>query len=253
MASVNNIPWEEINEFLITVGRVDDLLQFGEEMLKGVRRFIPFDAGLVYFFDSKGQIKHQCLLDYDEHHSNAYIEYYHGLGETVKYNTVPNYIMVTDWSKEKKDTEFLKDFIRMRNLKYSMDMSFFDFQKIRRISLGLSRSRDIPFEKKEIKIMEIMVPHLENLARKFYFSATKVVSESYDRKLALMKMANLTKRETEIALQLCSGVSPNVLSKALHIAPTTTYKHIARIYEKMKVSNLQELLVYLLNPEAFMK
>ncbi|MBQ8063256.1 MAG: DNA-binding response regulator, partial [Clostridia bacterium] len=56
-----------------------------------------------------------------------------------------------------------------------------------------------------------------------------------------------TDREVEIVDLICQGISPANISKILHIATSTTYKHIAHIYEKFHVSSRQELLVKLLN------
>lgn len=251
MSGYVNIPWENIMAYLTAVGRRDDMKEFVKEALEGIRNFIPFDAAIAFINDSNGRIRNHYALHYDEHHSEAYLKYYQHSGDTAKYMSIPSYISVVDWAKEKYDNEFLNDYIKMRKLKHSMNFALFYPGKTMRISFCLDRNRDLPFSKKEIQIAEILVSQLENLAKKFYFSAVNA-STAYDRKLALMKMANLTKRETEIALQLCNGVSPNNLSKTMHIAQTTIYKHLARIYEKMNVSNLQELLVYLFNPEAFM-
>jgi len=64
------------------------------------------------------------------------------------------------------------------------------------------------------------------------------------------KEYELTPRESEIANLLCQGMTVHNISSALYIAVTTTYKHIAHIYEKVGVSSQQELLVKMLNKKA---
>ena len=64
------------------------------------------------------------------------------------------------------------------------------------------------------------------------------------------KNYGLTKRETEIANLLCQGMTVQNISAVLYIVVTTTYKHIAHIYEKVGVSSQQELLVKMLNKKV---
>lgn len=249
MAAALNIPWEELSDFLADLGEIDEVLPFAREALNGARRFIPFDAGLVILHDSSGRIRDYYQLNYDERHIKALLEYYFTLDQVGSYMAFPDHVSVFDWRKEHDNTEFIKDYIRTRMLKHSINFSVFYPRNISRLSFCLDRSSDTPFTRREIQIAELLNQHIKNLSKKFWFS-TSNLSTPYDRKRALMKMANLTRRETEIALALCGGASPQALSETLHVALTTTYKHIARIYEKLNVSNLQGLLVYLLNPEA---
>ena len=58
----------------------------------------------------------------------------------------------------------------------------------------------------------------------------------------------LTPREIEIVDLISQGVKPQGIANTLYISLATTYKHLQHIYEKMNVSNNQELMVKLLNP-----
>ena len=83
---------------------------------------------------------------------------------------------------------------------------------------------------------------LNNLHKNFYYrnnSLAKVKQDTWAE-------AKLTAREIEVVDLMSQGISPNNISKILYISPSTTYKHIAHIYEKMQVSSQQELLVKLL-------
>ena len=80
--------------------------------------------------------------------------------------------------------------------------------------------------------------------RNFYYQGT---DNSAHMTQSSWNEYGFTKRETEIAELLCQGMTIQNISSALYIAVTTTYKHIAHIYEKTGVSSQQELLVKMLN------
>jgi DNA-binding CsgD family transcriptional regulator len=98
------------------------------------------------------------------------------------------------------------------------------------------------FSNDELMNLQLAIPQLNNLHKNFYYQGFSLNAIKRDT----WETANLTAREAEIADLLCQGVSPANISRTLYIAPTTTYKHIAHIYEKMHVSSQQELLVRLL-------
>ena len=95
----------------------------------------------------------------------------------------------------------------------------------------------------DIEVLNILVPALNNLHKNFYVK----IPGGFRQSNPLYADAQLTDREVEIVDLICQGVSPANISKILHIATSTTYKHIAHIYEKFHVSSRQALLVKLLN------
>ena len=241
MTAHTDFPWIDFNSFLLSVGSADSISEFMERMLTGLQQLIPFDEGLAYVFDENGSIREEYLLNMDPRHSNVYRKYYsreNDLG--IDPNKAINLI---DWSKA-ASTEFVRDYIKWRKLRYSLDFLLRGPQGNLQMSVAMDRLQGKNFSEKEERIIRTAVPHLTNLIQKYYLRP----NSSSNRTLALMEMAGLTKRECEITELLCRGVSPAEISKRTHIAPTTTYKHIARIYEKFQVSNIQEMLVYLLNP-----
>ena len=148
---------------------------------------------------------------------------------------------VHDWEGE-PSAEFIPDFIRQRGLKYSWGAGFYDTLGELRLIIALDRKTKKKFTEKELQLLELILPLLNNLHRNFYYqnSDSKVTMRIDEEKV-------LTPRETQIAELLCQSVSPSQISEILHIARSTTYKHIAHIYEKMNVSSQRELLSRLLN------
>jgi DNA-binding CsgD family transcriptional regulator len=149
-----------------------------------------------------------------------------------------------DWDKE-PSTEFVPNYIRPRGLTCSFGFALFDLNGVYRAIISLDRVRERRFSDDEIANLQLVIPQLNNLHKNYFY-------QSFSRdalKQVTWSTANLTAREAEIADLLCQGVSAANISRTLYIALSTTYKHIAHIYEKLNVSSQQEMLVRLLRPQ----
>ena len=145
------------------------------------------------------------------------------------------------WEKE-PPTEFVSNYIHPRGVKYSLGFALFDLNGKPRTLFALDKTKDENFTETEFMTLSLAVPQLNNLHKNFFTQQTS--RQAVDQ--ISWETTNLTAREIEIANLLCQGISPAVISQSLYISQSTTNKHIAHIYEKMHVSNLQELLVRLL-------
>lgn len=58
-----------------------------------------------------------------------------------------------------------------------------------------------------------------------------------------MELECLTGREMEVVKLLQQGLSPASISHVLHIAPSTTNRHISNIYKKINVNSRVELMI----------
>ena len=248
MVNLFKFPLNVLNDFILSVGEINEPAQFAAKTLSGLQKLIGFDSGTIYFFNENGKVVNWHLMNVDQRWVEAYLTYYQGKAYALNYGNLGETALLgepVNWNRVPAD-EFISDYIQARGLKYSLHFSLQDTHNIGRALFAMDRTRNTPFSDDELDTLRFLIPHLNNLHKKF-FLARNAQSAEGDRKQALMKMAGLTKRETEIALWLCSGISPTNISKALRIAPATTHKHITHIYEKLHVSNLQELLVYLLS------
>ena len=128
-------------------------------------------------------------------------------------------------------------------MKHSLGFNLFDTDGSIRAMFMLDRCTLPNFSAEEIIALRLALPQLDNLHRNFYSSQFNVQnSRQID-----WDSTGLTRREIEISSLICHGIAPAEISRKLHIAPATTYKHIAHIYQKMHVSSRQELLVKLYN------
>jgi DNA-binding CsgD family transcriptional regulator len=150
-------------------------------------------------------------------------------------------LKVLDWENEPSE-DFVPNYIRVRGLKYSCGFALFDLNGNYRTIISLDRVEKKKFSQDELMNLYLAIPQLNHLHKNFYYQWFHLNA----LKRATMETENLTAREAEIANLLCQGVSPANISRTLCIAPATTNKHIAHIYEKLHVSSERELLVRLL-------
>jgi len=243
-----NIPWQKIYEFILTCGNEHDLKAFSAEILVGLGALCDFDQSLVYFLDGNGKVYNQYLHNIDKQWSTMYLEYYsksktgyYSLVKNLRENPAKPTINIRAWEKE-PPTEFVSNYIHPRGVKYSLGFALFDLNGKPRTLFALDKTKAENFTETEFMNLSLAVPQLNNLHKNFFTQQTSrqaVDQISWDT-------TNLTAREIEITNLLCQGISPAVISQSLYISQSTTNKHIAHIYEKMHVSNLQELLVRLL-------
>lgn len=225
---------------------------FAIGLVELLKRVCPYDYAMVFFLDANRKVSGRYSVGIDERWLEMYLEYYMKLTEypsdlnmyqDVKENSNFEFEKIIRW-KDLPKSEFTQDYIQELGICYSWGFTFFDLNGDYRVIFSLDRTRDEPFSTIEQDRLRLALPILNNIHRNFFYQSTdtdKGMLQSPWRRY------NLTKREIEIANLLCQGMSVKNISSALYIAVTTTYKHIAHIYEKVGVSTQQELLVKALN------
>ncbi|MBU4438005.1 MAG: helix-turn-helix transcriptional regulator [Acetobacterium sp.] len=178
---------------------------------------------------------------YLDYYSKSKNDYY-SLVKNLRENPTKPTINIRAWKKE-PTTEFVSNYIHPRGVKYSLGFALFDINGKPRTLFALDKTKDENFTDTEFMTVSLAVPQLNNLHKNFFCQQTN--RQAVDQ--ISWETTNLTAREIEIANLLCQGISPATISQSLYISQSTTNKHIAHIYEKMHVSNLQELLVRLLS------
>ena len=251
----DDIRFEDIYDFISVCGRANDPKVLVIEALNNLGRFCPFDQALVYFFDGNGKICDQYLKDIDESWSTMYLEHYFKAdgyqyscfasqrrkSNRVNLNPHKPTLFVREWAKETSN-DFIQNYIRPRGLQYTCSFPLYDLYDNYRAVVALDRVENKKFSRAELISLQSIIPLLNNLHKNFYyqgFSQNTIKRSMWER-------SDLTGREIEVADLLCLGISPASISRSLHIALSTTYKHIANIYKKLHVTNRQELLVRLL-------
>lgn len=249
MINHQDVRWKNIYDFIFKCGKTHNPRSFAIEILKNIGRLCSFDQGLVFFIDGNRNISGQYLMNIEKSWTSMYIGYYANTeNKRFSYNKDikedPNKITlnVLDWENE-SSTEFIPNYIRPRGLKYSCGFGLFDLYGNYRTIISLDRVERKDFSHDELMNLYLAIPLLNNLHKNFYYRGSSLNAITQ----ATREASSLTAREAEIANLLCKGISPTNISHTLHIAPSTTNKHISHIYEKLQVSSQQELLVCLLS------
>jgi len=225
---------------------------FVVRFLELMKRVCPYDEAFVMFMDAHGKLAGLYTVNIDSHWPKVFEDYYLKRPDfPAEFSPFTNVKEdssgyrsngIIDWSTC-AESEFLTNYIKARHLCYSWGFSFYDLNGNIRVIMCLDRTRPVLYSEAECNRLLLALPILNNMHRNFYYqgrdNSVRVPQSSWSE-------YRLTKRETEIADLLCQGMSVQNISSALFIAVTTTYKHIANIYEKVGVSSQQELLVKLL-------
>ena len=243
---------KKLDSFFLAVGEMDDYAQFAVTILKELRTLISYDQAVGIFVNAAGKVMDCHLIGVSQNWGYTYKEYYAKLQSQFPLG------MEKDRSREKNmsvqpiiwselpDNEFIADCIRVRGVKHSLDFTLFDNRGQSRLVLALDRTRPEPYSRQEVELINHIIPHLDNLHRKFFLTVDPDVKIGR-RKDALMEMGMLTTREKEVVSCLCEGIPPGDICNVMNISRATIYKLIANIYKKLNINNQQELLVYFLN------
>ena len=240
--------WESLFEFINHCGRSHNPRSFALDIMENIGTLCPFEQAVTFFLDGNKKTCGHEMINIDEKVIRTYLDYY----ATVENENFSLYIddrenpnqptiNVRDWSRE-SSVEFIPNYINPRGIKYSCGFALYDLNANPRTIISLDRTSSVPFSNKELYNLQLAVTMLNNLHKNFYYRGFSLGSI----KQSAWEAARLTAREIEIVDLLSQGVSPANISRILYISQSTTYKHIAHIYEKIGVSSQQELLVRLL-------
>ncbi len=241
--------WHKLYETLSACGSSHNPRSFAIDILDNIGTICAFDEALVYFLDANHQVLGHYLKNIDEKYSREFLDYYAGTvghyDEFANLRENPNRptINVHEWKKE-GPSDFIKDFILMRGLCYSVGFALYDLNANIRTVVALDRMKDSPFTGKELYSLQLFVNLANQMHKNFYYHGgiRDIQQETWQD-------AKLTAREIEVVDLLIQGVSPGNISQILYISQSTTYKHIAHIYKKLGVSTQQGLLVKMLQKQ----
>lgn len=242
---------KKLDSFFLSVGEADSYRQFAVTTLEQLGRLITYDQAVGLFVDASGKMADCYLVGVEERWAYIYKEYYAKIQANFslgmkKDRAKKKYSMPVEpitWARL-PENEFIKECIGPRGVRHSLDFTLFDNWGQSRLVLALDRTRPIPYSPKDVELINRLIPHLDNMHRKFFISSNPDVK--MNRRDALLEMGTLTKREKEVVSCLCDGIPINNICQLMDISRATLYRHMANIYKKLDVNNLQELLVYFL-------
>lgn len=246
--------WEKLYRFIVECGKVHDPYRFTIKIVNGLKDFMDFDSAMVFFLDGNRNIVDQYLDNFNANWIKIYLDYYSkmedvaprfGLNVEADESDSGPFISYIRWN-EMPMTEFIRDYIQENRIHESLAFVLYDLNRQPRSVFNFDMKGSKVFRTEDVELLYTLVPALNNLHKNFYVK----IPGGFRHGNPLYADAALTDREVEIVDLICQGVSPANISKILHIAQSTTYKHIAHIYEKFHVTSRQALLVKLLNQDT---
>ncbi|MEL1135714.1 helix-turn-helix transcriptional regulator [Desulfitobacterium sp. THU1] len=246
MIQFDHLQWLKIHDFLLDIENAWEPKDFCMQVMDKLYALIYYDKARIYIINNNGQVSNEFLCGVEKRWSENYLSYYskiensrYSIFRNSKYSNPEIHGSVTDWENHKID-EFVTYYIKPQGIKHSLGFTLYDDAFGKGI-FCFDRTSGTGYQNKDLGLISIVHPHLQNLLRNTFVSVTSDTSYKKNPDIKCL----LTKRELEIAELLYEGVSPNNISNKLFISRSTTYRHIANIHAKLNVSNRQELIIAL--------
>lgn len=236
--------WPQIHDYLAEVGAAKNVDQFASLVLTGIGRLIPFDTNGVFgVIDAAGIASIRCTVAEPGKWISRFNQYYWRLLPEIGLKSVQTGII--NW-RDYRSTEYVTDFLKPQGIWYSIGAICLGRSEHSTGWLVLHRSKSGPvFDEHDKFILDVIQPHLSNLYN-LYVKLAASSQTSRDADDLKAEYQRLTKREAEVAALLCKGFNTELIGSLLVISPRTVHKHIENIFEKLRVTSRQELLVKLI-------
>jgi DNA-binding CsgD family transcriptional regulator len=240
------LPWRAVNDLVLEAGAQEDAQAIYRSALEGVGRLVPHDfAQLVLLGDAErpdrfGRTYGLRMLESRGIPSPYKERYPHYFASTDMRGTVipgrPALFAASD--SNFLNVEFGEDWCRPLRARWSSGIRSFDRNgRLSALIILYRESRSLPFEERELDILEAIQPHLGNLAS---LASAKARNAALDRRIG--ELGRLSPREREIAGLLCLGMRTRAIAGRLFISEATAYRHIHNIFEKLGLRSRQELI-----------
>ena len=172
------VEWPVLYRVVSACGNSHNPRSFAIDILDNVASLCPFDQALVYFLDANHKLLGYYLKGIDEKYNREYLEYYaESMGHYDEFARVrenPNQptINVRDWKKE-KPSAFLRDYIQMRGLRYSVGFALYDLNANIRTVVALDRLKECPFTNRELYGLQLFVNIINQMHKNFLLSGKR--------------------------------------------------------------------------------
>jgi DNA-binding CsgD family transcriptional regulator len=230
------LPWTGVNDILLEIEAAGSPREMVQKIIDCVPRIISVDLPCVFGAVEPGK---RLLED------QTYVESrkWYACFRDRYWNIVPDLsgekgknAKLVDWNRY-KDTEYACDFMKPQKIRYSLGVTLGVPSLCLVGTFALNRSaRSRPFSENDLRIMEILQPHLRNLYGILGRDARSPLS-------ALSERYGVTARELEVVERLLRGFSNGRIASELGLSERTVESHCLHVYHKLGVSDRVELLV----------
>lgn len=233
--------------FLVRCSSEYDPCDFLAVIVRGLKDLIPYDQARILFLDISGKITSSLLYGVSKKSWEIFMDYYaNDISGSIYSLKSPlhlssgekiNFCDWTDPERIRKHEEFYRDYVCPLHLKHCMGIGFSDAENCLRAIISLDRTRDLPYSQNDKHLIRSIHPLLAN-----HFTALMTTPKQELSIIALWgTQYNLTKREIEIVDLMTGGLSSGQIAERLGLSIKTVYRHTANVYEKLRISNREEL------------
>lgn len=249
--------YSRFHHFLLACGNNHEKYSFTTGIVKNLEKILTFDKARIYYLNENGNIVDQYLYRTSKKDVDAYFEYYSTLSDNYNIRiSARNWpeermygegftIPVRDWKYIRGDS-FICEYVWPLGIRHSLGFVLYDTDRMPRSLYMIDKCSAPDFNRDGIQILSMALPHLNNLHKNFFCPRSEPKPELPENDPGKNL---LTKREQEIASMLCRDITPANISEKLHVTRATVYKHTHHIYEKLSVTNRQELMIKLMNSQ----
>ena len=244
--------WRDAYGLLLACSQAHSPRAMAVALLDSLRPVCPYDSAAAIFTDVNGEITGWYSAGVGDEYLNMSASEYHELMRrvsptlfqrfNVRESSPVKFSLRVDWTQV-ADSAYRHEFLQPIGAVHSWYFCFFDMLGIYRVTFLLNRATDDPFKPAECAALELALPVLNNMHRNFFYRGRD--SQGGDLRDS-WGAYGLTPRETEICDLLCQGMAVKTISSVLFISASTTYKHLAHIYQKVGVGSQHELVSKLL-------
>ena len=114
MNSPMQLPWMEINDFLLDIGSERDPKKLCIATMNKISSLIPYDTGVLYLLQENGSEYEHALIEVEPYWSEAYMNYYSKL-DCGRFSFNNTGVGEVNWN-DLSDTEYYTDFIRPQKI-----------------------------------------------------------------------------------------------------------------------------------------
>ena len=260
MAELTHNEWCKINSIVTNIYSCKNILMLRGDFLEQIRKLVPYQKAFFDLGDNKGNNNvffDPIAVDMSDTNLDNYYHHFESLDYAL-------WLLSQNSAVVYRDTDLLSDGLREKSLFCNnwlkpMDIFYCGGSSIVENgtlfgSITLMRSKKTgDFSDHDLEICSILNNHLckcfqQTFPNGISYKLPTILSENdiMNKYSNIMSKYRLTQREYEILPMLNTGMHNNEISSKLFISENTTKKHVAHIFEKLKVSSRSQLvrLVY---------
>jgi len=237
VSDYDKVPWWTVHEYLLDIESATTKEEFVHRACSELGRLIDTDVG-VTLINQSGEIMYG--RGFSEQAQDVFNDYYRFripfVTDVRRLQQVARVIQEVGWS-DFSDTEFVTDYAKPNRMAHNIIRYEPGFET----TFSLHRSvRSRAFSDVDKATLAVIAPHVNNLFR----CRQKLEQSSFqpDNQEIKESFPKISKREAEVAMLLCRGLTAGEIASKLFISVRTVQGHVARLYVKLNVRGKREAI-----------